>query len=115
MLESRPEDALDSLVQTVETAKTVKTVETVETVETVNTVEPVETVQTVFNEDLKKYELLTHLLCDNLKARDASASKNVQILVLAEGHTLQLYANNIQDNLYDLVFCISLTASDHQN
>ena len=78
MLESRPEDALDSLVQTVETAKTVKTVETVETVETVNTVEPVETVQTVFNEDLKKYELLTHLLCDNLKARDASASKNYE-------------------------------------
>ena len=75
MLESRPEDALDSLVQTAETAKTVKTVETVETVETVNTVEPVETVQTVFNEDLKKYELLTHLLCDNLKAKDASASK----------------------------------------
>ena len=36
--------------------------------ETVNTVEPVETVQTVFNEDLKKYELLTHLLSDNLLA-----------------------------------------------
>ena len=57
--------------------ETVETVEPVEPVETVETVEPVETVQTVFNEDLKKYELLTYLLTltDNLKARDASASK----------------------------------------
>ena len=42
---------------------TVMTVETVETVKTANTVEI---------EDLKKYRPLT----DNLKARDASASKN---------------------------------------
>ena len=54
-------------------------------------------------------------LCKMCILSFALLTKNVQILVLAEGHTLQLYANNIQDNLYDLVFCISLTASDHQN
>ena len=32
--------------------------------------------ETVQTEDLKKYELITHSLTDNLKARDASASKN---------------------------------------
>ena len=49
--------------------------ETVETVETVDTVETVETVETVYTEDLKKYESLSYSLTDNLKARDASASK----------------------------------------
>ena len=44
------------------------TVETVETVKTANTVEI---------EDLKKYRPLT----DNLKARDASASKKILIYV----------------------------------
>ena len=52
-LESRPEDALGLLVETVETVKTVDSVEIVET------------------ED----HSLT-LFSDNLKARDASASKN---------------------------------------
>ena len=56
MLESWPEDAL------VNTLETVKTVETVETVETVGTVGTVDTVETVETEDLKKYELITHLL-----------------------------------------------------
>ena len=36
----------------------------------------VETVETVYTEDLKKYESLSYSLTDNLKARDASASKN---------------------------------------
>ena len=35
----------------------------------------VETVETVQTDNLKKYELITHSLSDNLKARDASASK----------------------------------------
>ena len=60
MLENRPEDALGSLVQTVYSVETVQTLETAETVQTVQTVESLllETVQT---EDMKKYELLTHL------------------------------------------------------
>ena len=62
MLENRPEDALGSLVETEETVQTVETEETEETVESVETVHPVQTVQIVFTEDLKKYELLTHLL-----------------------------------------------------
>ena len=32
--------------------------------------------ETVLTEDLKKYDPLTYSLSDNLKARDASASKN---------------------------------------
>ena len=94
MLESRSEDALvllvklvKSTVMTVETVETVEAVETVETVETVVTVESVETVETAetaeteeteetkLTENRKKKQLLTHLLTDNLKARDASASK----------------------------------------
>ena len=76
MLENRPEDALGLLVETVKTVLTVQTVQTVEIVETEETEETVETVETeetVQTEDLKKYVLL----CDNLKARDASASKNL--------------------------------------
>ena len=60
MLKSRPDDALVKLVKTVETVEIVETVETVETVQT---------------EDLKKVSL-TDSVTDNLKARDASASKN---------------------------------------
>ena len=44
----------------------------------VETVETVETAETELTEDLKKYQLLhllTQLLTDSLKARDASASK----------------------------------------
>ena len=48
----------------------------------VNTVETVVTVKTAKTEDLKKCQLLTplltQLLSDNLKARDASASKNCE-------------------------------------
>ena len=86
MLENRPEDALGLLVETVETVKTVLTVQTVQTVEIVETEETVQTVETVQTEDLKKYVLLTDSLTDNLKARDASASKNLQSL---EGRTFQ--------------------------
>ena len=51
-----------------------QTGETLNTVETVETVLTLETVETV---DLKKSidHILTYLLCDNFKARDASASK----------------------------------------
>ena len=42
-------------------------------IKNVETVETVDTVETVQTEDLEKYDSLT----DNLKARDASASKNV--------------------------------------
>ena len=56
------------------------TVLTVFTVLTVLIVETVKTAETEITENLKKYDLLTysltHLLTDNLKARDASASKN---------------------------------------
>ena len=45
----------------------------VETEETVETMKTAETVQTVETEDPKKYDSLT----DNLKARDASASKKL--------------------------------------
>ena len=48
---------------------------TLQTLQTVETVETVETVVTVYTEDLKRYESLTHLITDNMKARDASASK----------------------------------------
>ena len=58
MLESRPEDALGSLVETEETEENEKTEETVQTTETVETE--------------KKS------LSDNLKARDASASKKIK-------------------------------------
>ena len=51
MLESRSEDALVLLVKLVKSS--VMTVETVETVETA---------EAVLTEDLKKYDLLTHLL-----------------------------------------------------
>ena len=44
--------------------------------ETVEAAETLETAETVYTEDLKKFDSLTHLLTDNLKARDASASKN---------------------------------------
>ena len=62
MLESRPENAL------------VNTVETVETVETV-------TVETVGRDcrdrvDWRSEKSIAYLVTDNLKARDASASKN---------------------------------------
>ena len=57
----------------VEAEETVVTEETMEPVGTVETVKTVETVETDYTEDLKKYDLLT----DNLKARDASASKNI--------------------------------------
>ena len=50
---------------------TVFTVFTVSTVVIVLTLLTVETLETVETEELKKYELLT----DNLKSRDASASK----------------------------------------
>ena len=63
-------------METVETVETVENVETEETVEAVQTVETAEVAKTVYTEDLKKYELLTYSVCDNLKARDASASKN---------------------------------------
>ena len=63
MLESRSEDALVLIVKLVK-----------------STVETVETEETVLTEDLKKSNhLLTYLLTDSLKARDASASKNVKI------------------------------------
>ena len=52
------------------------------------TVQIVKTVKTVKILDLKKY----HPLTDNLKARDASASKNIIMLVVTnpapKGHTL---------------------------
>ena len=48
---------------------------------TVETVETVETEETVQTEDLKKYDSLTDSLSDNLKARDASASKNQMVQV----------------------------------
>ena len=51
--------------------------ETVECRYSVNTVEIVVTVKTAKTEDLKKYQLLTCSLTDNLKTRDASASKNL--------------------------------------
>ena len=40
------------------------------------TVGTVETVETIETEDLQKYRSLTYSLSDNLKARDANASKN---------------------------------------
>ena len=69
-------EAVDT-VETVETEEAEETVETEETVEAVQTVETVETADAANTEDLKKYELLTYSLSDNLKARDASASKKV--------------------------------------
>ena len=57
--------------------ETEDTVETVETVETVKTIVPIETEETVETKDLKKYDLPTQLKTDNVKARDASASKNL--------------------------------------
>ena len=81
-----------STVETVETVETIETVEAVETVQnaqtvqTVQTVEAAEAAETVYTEDLKKYDsltyLLTYLLTDNLKARDASASKKCNIMRL---------------------------------
>ena len=56
---------------------------TVFTVLTVLIVETVKTVETEITENLKKYHLLTHSLTDNLKARDASASKNKKMCILA--------------------------------
>ena len=56
-----------------------ETVETVERMETVETVETVDNVETVETENLKKYQSLT----DNLKARDASASKKIGKIHLA--------------------------------
>ena len=64
-------------LETVETVEAVKAVKTVETVETVGTVETAEAAETVYTEDLKKYDSLTYSLTDNLKARDASASKKI--------------------------------------
>ena len=60
-------------METVEAAETAETVENVETVETVETVESLEAVGTVETENPKKYQLIS----DNLKARDASASKKL--------------------------------------
>ena len=63
MLESRSEDALVLLVKLIK-----------------STDMTVETVDTVYTEDLKKVWLthsLTHSLTDNLKARDANASKKI--------------------------------------
>ena len=65
---------------TVEAEETVVTEETVETEDcgdcgAVKIVETVETVETVYTEDPKKVSL-TYSVTDNLKARDASASKN---------------------------------------
>ena len=69
-------------VDTVETVESVETEEAEETVEAVQTVETAEAAKTVYTEDLKKYDSLTHLITqsvsDNLKARDASASKNYE-------------------------------------
>ena len=66
-------------VLTVRAVLTVSTVLNVWTVLTVWTVMAMWTVLTVWSEmteNLKKYDLLTYSLTDNLKARDASASKN---------------------------------------
>ena len=49
-------------VETEEAEETVETEETVEAVQTVETVETAEAAKNVYTEDLKKYELLTHLL-----------------------------------------------------
>ena len=65
---------------TVEAEETVVTEETMEPVETVETVKTVETVETDYTEDLKKYDLLT----DNLKARDASASKKCVLILFGQ-------------------------------
>ena len=67
-------EAVDT-VETVETVETEEAEETVEAVQTVETVETAEAAKTVYTEDLKKYGLLTLSVTDNLKARDASASK----------------------------------------
>ena len=73
-------EAVDTVetVETEEAEETVETEETVEAVQTVETVETAEAAKTVYTEDLKKYDSLTHSVSDNLKARDASASKNVK-------------------------------------
>ena len=68
-------------VDTVETVETEEAEETVEAVQTVETVETAEAAKTVYTEDLKKYDSLTYSLTDNLKARDASASKKYEIFV----------------------------------
>ena len=62
--------------KTVQTVLPVQTVQNVRTEQAEETVETEETEETVLTEDLKKKQSLTHLLTDNLKARDASASKN---------------------------------------
>ena len=72
-------EAVDT-VETVETVETEEAEETVEAVQTVETVETAEAAKTVYTEDLKKYHSLTQSVSDNLKARDASASKNFQKL-----------------------------------
>ena len=62
MLESQLEDALGAPVKTLDTVETVHTVKTVVALKI---------------EDLKKDHFLTRSVsCNNLKARDASASKN---------------------------------------
>jgi hypothetical protein len=93
MLESQSEDALVILVKS-----TVMTVETVETVETVKTDETVETEETVLTEDLKKAltHLLTYSLTDNLKARDASAFKNLEDRYVTVGKFLDSTLKKVQ-------------------
>ena len=63
--------------ETAETQEIVETVESVETVETIETAETAETAEAVMTENLKKYDSVTYSLSDNLKARDASASKKI--------------------------------------
>ena len=64
------------------TELTVSTVLTVFTVFTVLIVETAKTVETKITENLKKYDSLSYSLTDNLKARDASASKKKKLLGL---------------------------------
>ena len=65
------------IIKNVETVENEENEETKVTEETEETEETEKTVETVYTEDLKKYDLLTHLMTDNLKARDASASKKI--------------------------------------
>ena len=64
MLESRPEDALVKLVKTVDVVETVETVETVKLKDCID-----------WRSEKSMSHSLTYSVCDNLKARDASASK----------------------------------------
>ena len=80
----------------------------IKNVETVEIAETEETEEMVLTEDLKKKQLLTdsltHLLTDNLKARDASTSKkkttlpDVVSLILYNHHSITFQSSCLSDN-----------------